>query len=197
MKITPNELYHIYNQGNNHEQLFFLAEDYIVFMRLFRKFVTGYCPPMAWCLMPNHFHFVIYTSDLSVEEKVIGNIFSNSLSNGFRLLQSAYAQYINARRNRSGSLFRQKTKAKCLSEGDEHYALTAFHYVHQNPLNAGLVLRLEDWHYSSYRDYVGLRKGSLCDKDLGAQLIGFSQERFIEESYEHIDQILIKKIFLC
>ena len=111
MNIVPFEIYHIYNQGNNKELLFYEDIDYLEFIRLFRKFIFPYCKVLAYCLMPNHFHFLIYTLEKSAEYKRIGNIQSCELSNGFRLLQSSYAQYINKKQNRTGSLFRQKAKA--------------------------------------------------------------------------------------
>jgi hypothetical protein len=62
--------------------------------------------------MPNHFHFEIYATRDSVKIKKVGNIISTELSNGFRLLQSNYAQYFNKRQKRTGSLFRQKKKQR-------------------------------------------------------------------------------------
>ena len=94
-----------------------------------------------------------------------------AISNGFRLLQSSYAKGINKEQARIGNLFQQKTKAKFV--GDElAYAITAFHYIHQNPSAAGLVNGSDIWEYSSLKDYAGLRNGTLCDKGLALQLLG-------------------------
>jgi len=79
---------------------------------------------------------------------------------GFRLLESSYAKGINKQLDRTGNLFQQKTKAKFTNEAKD-YSPTAFHYIHQNPINAGLVKRPEDWKYSSYLDYARLRNGTL------------------------------------
>lgn len=196
MNIIAEEVYHIYNQGNNRETIFIDNKDYIEFLTLFRKFVLPHCKVLAYCLMPNHFHFEIYATESSAVVKKVGNINSTELSNGFRLLQSNYAQYFNKRQNRSGSLFRQKTKAKGVSDGSNHYGNIAFHYIHQNPLIAKLVTKLEDWEYSSFNDYAGLRKGTLCDKTLAKQLISFDETNFIAESYTFIDEASSRKIFL-
>lgn len=195
MDIIAEEIYHIYNQGNNRETIFIDDKDYIQFLVLFRKFILPQCRVLAYCLMPNHFHFEIYTTGHSATTKKVGNINSTALSNGFRLLQSNYAQYFNRRYARTGSLFRQKTKAKGMSDGTNHYGYIAFHYIHQNPLVAGLVNRLEDWIYSSFPDYAGLRNGKLCDKELAEKIIGFNKENFIEESYKMIDNDKISKLF--
>jgi putative transposase len=195
MHISANEIYHVYNQGNNGENIFYSDADYLEFLRLFRKHVLEHCKVLAWCLMPNHFHFLVYASEKSAIIKRIGNIDLNVLSNGFRLLQSKYAQYLNKNRNRTGSLFRQRTKAKSLSEGSQHYDFTAFQYIHQNPWRAGLVQQLEDWPYSSFCDFAGLRKGNLCDLLLAAQIIGFDKSSFVAESYKAIDETFVPHLF--
>jgi putative transposase len=195
MNIIADDIYHIYNQGNNQETIFYTSEDYIEFLTIFRRFVQPHCSVLAYCLIPNHFHFLIHTTDDSAKGKRIGNIDSCELSNGFRLLQSSYAQFINKKYNRSGSLFRQKAKAKVTSEGTADYHAVAFHYIHQNPLRAGLVKRLEDWPYSSFTDYAGIRRGSLCNQLLAEERIGFNHNDFIRQSYEEIDPELVQHIY--
>jgi len=195
MNIIANETYHIYNQGNNQETIFYRDSDYKEFLKLFKNYVLPYGKVLAYCLMPNHFHFLIHATDDSTKIKRIGNIDLCELSNGFRLLQSNYAQYINKKKDRSGSLFRQKTKAKSLFDGDEHYDFIAFQYIHQNPLKSGLVTRMEDWEYSSFSEYCYPLKESFCDKDLAFKLIGFDKENFVKENYKTIQENTIKKIF--
>ncbi len=195
MNIISEETYHIYNQGNNQETICYEHKDYIEFLNLFRKFVSPTCKVLAYCLMPNHFHFLIYATDYSAKIRHIGNIDSCELANGFRLLQSNYAQYINKKQNRSGSLFRQRTKSKAMREGDKNYDFIAFQYIHQNPLKAGLVAKLEDWKYSSFADYAGLRNVTICDKELAFALIGFDKANFFKESYQEINEKLLPHIF--
>lgn len=195
MNIVSDETYHIYNQGNNRETLFIKQVDYIKFLQIFRRFVSPYCKVLAYCLMPNHFHFLIHTTKDSEEMKRVGNIDVCQLSNGFRLLQSNYAASFNKENKRTGSLFRQKTKAKAMIEGDKNYSFFAFQYIHQNPLRAGLVDKMEDWLYSSFADYMQLRKGTLCDQKLAFDLIGFDMKNFAEESNREIRNELVSKIF--
>jgi len=195
MNIIANETFHIYNQGNNQEKTFLEDADYLQFLVLFRRFVFPHCKLLAYCLMPNHFHFLIHATEESAKKKQIGNINLSELSNGFRILESNYAQYFNKKNKRTGSLFRQKTKAKDLSDGDKYYGPTAFHYIHQNPYCAGLVTKIEDWVYSSFLDYSNVRKGTLCDKELAHELIGFDRENFLKESYTVLDENLKSKIF--
>ena len=195
MNIIQDETYHIYNQGNNQERLFYEDVDYIHFLKLFRKYVLPNCNVLAYCLMPNHFHFFIDATEDSARIKPVGNIDSCKLANGFRFLQSNYAQYLNKKQKRSGSLFRQRTKAKSRADGDANYAFIAFQYIHQNPMKAELVTRMENWIYSSFTDYVGLRNGTICNKELAFEIIGFDKDNFVKESYGVIDENLIQKIF--
>ena len=83
-----------------------------------------------------------------------------------------------------------------MSDGDTNFGYVAFHYIHDNPLKANLVSKLEDWIYSSFGDYAGLRNGNLCDKELASQLIGFNEENFVTESYKIVDDKVYKKIFI-
>ncbi|MEO6638491.1 MAG: hypothetical protein ABIN25_09450 [Ginsengibacter sp.] len=82
-----------------------------------------------------------------------------------------------------------------MTQGDKNYGFIAFQYIPQNPLKAKLVARMEDWTYSSFSDYLQLRKGTLCGQELAFELIGFDRENFAEESYKLIDEDLISKIF--
>ncbi len=136
MNIIQDETYHIYNQGNNREKIFYEDADYIEYLNLFRKYVLPNCDVLAYCLMPNHFHFLIHATENSVKSKLIGNINLCELSNGFRLLQSHYAQYINKKNNRSGSLFRQKIKAKSMADGDANYGFVAFQLYPPKPIES-------------------------------------------------------------
>ena len=195
MKIAAGEIYHIYNQGNNRETIFYSHENYITFLQLYRKFIFPFCKTLAYCLMPNHYHFLIYATSDSERVKRLGNIDTCELSNGFRLLQSTYASYINRERTRTGSLFKQKAQAKSMHDGGKHYELIAFRYIHQNPAKDKLVKDLRNWPYSSYGDYANIRNGTLCDKELAATLIGFDIYNFVKELGKEINENEETQIF--
>ncbi len=174
MNFVFENLYHVYNQGNNKETIFLCDEDYKIFLRLVKRLISPHCEILAWCLMPNHFHLMIYIKDDRMK-LVQGNLELDPLANGIRKLLSGYARIFNKKYDRSGSLFRQKTKAKNLSDieirsGDRLNLssdyLNCFLYIHQNPLAALLVKDLKDWPWSSYPDYADLRKGTLCNKEI-------------------------------
>jgi len=65
----------------------------------------------------------------------------------------------------------------------DNYPLICFHYIHQNPLRAGIVNDLRDWPYSSYLDYANIRNGNLVAKNLGLESMGIcSSQIFIEQT---------------
>lgn len=95
----------------------------------------------------------------------------------------------------TGSLFQQKTKAVCVNaDPDYSYALTAFHYIHQNPMRAGLVKKMEDWEFSSFKDYLGLRAGKLCNQSLAGRLLDLDVKHLYKESYAIIRDDVLNNI---
>jgi putative transposase len=183
MNFTEKDIYHIYNRGNNSQQLFFEEENYIYFLKLVKKFLSPNCEILAWCLMPNHFHFLIYANEKSIQYPPSKSIPIQQLSESIRLLLSSYTKAINKKYKRTGSLFQQKTKSKNVYDGKGNYAVQAFHYIHQNPIKSFLVKSMDGWKFSSYKDYAGLRNGSLCNKELATQLLDIDINNF--ESYSN------------
>ena len=195
MEFHSNQIYHIYNRGNNKQPIFFKPENYLYFLEKVRRFILPHCEILSYCLMPNHFHFLIYADDRTVETKLISNRQRNVLSEGIRNLLQTYSKAINIQNSSTGSLFQQNTKAKCLTNGNIYYSETCFHYIHQNPMKAGLVVKMEDWIYSSFPDYSGFRSGTLCNRELGFELLDIDKEHFNTDSYKIINDSHINMIF--
>jgi hypothetical protein len=147
--------------------------------------------------MPNHYHLMIYTDERAFRNKQnLHEILDSSvLSRKIGTMQSSYCQAINIQENRTGSLFQQKAKAKQLNKEDQ--PLICFNYIHQNPLVAGLVENMEDWEFSSYGAYAGIRNDSLINKYITYQYIEISDnpERFIDLSMQVISQDKIAKLY--
>lgn len=194
MQFIQNELYHIYNRGNNKQRIFFKDDNYLFFLKKVRYYIFPHCDILAYCLMPNHFHFYIYADKRTILTKKIAGTERNVLSEAIRNLLSSYTQAINKQNGTTGSLFQQNTKSKSIVTGSNQYDLLCFHYIHQNPMKAMLVKKMEDWHYSSFRDYNGLRKGTLCNKELAIQLLDINIKNFYEDSYNIISNDDINKI---
>jgi REP element-mobilizing transposase RayT len=193
MNFPEPALYHIYNRGNNKQPVFSSARDYFHFIELCYKNIKPRCQILAWCLMPNHFHFMIEVNEESLKQIKWGGNIMPSISNGFQLLQSNYSKRINFRENRTGSLFQQKTKSKLLE--NKNYALTAFWYIHQNPVKAKLASNMLEWEYSSYKEYYGLRNESLCNVALGFNCLNLSETDFTTQSVIELSEEEIDKIF--
>lgn len=71
--------------------------------------------------------------------------------------------------------------------GYSDYLINCFHYIHQNPLKSKLVTKLEEWEFSSFRDYAGFRDGDLCNKELFFERSGYVKEKFYDDSYKILD----------
>ena len=145
--------------------------------------------------MPNHFHFLIHANSASCE---ITKTYPNQvfkLADSVGLVISSYAKAINKQEARTGSLFQQRTKSKLVKDDHNNYPLTAFNYIHQNPLKAGLVNKLEDWRFSSYNDYAGKKTLQLCKKELATELVNLKLDTFVKDSYAVLNDELVKNIF--
>jgi putative transposase len=109
---------------------------------------------------------------------------SMTLNSSIGIMLASYTRAINKRNDWSGSVFRSETKSICLNEVNGHpsdwyleygvtvmniqipdhqYPQTCFNYIHNNPVRARLVSKPEDWEFSSYPDFKGLRNGTLVN----------------------------------
>lgn len=70
MHFEPNTIYHIYNQGNNRQRIFFKHENYLFFLKKAREYVSPYADFLCYCLMPNHFDWLVYVRET---ERVVCN----------------------------------------------------------------------------------------------------------------------------
>jgi putative transposase len=139
---------------------------------------------IAYCLMPNHYHF-LFRQESAVP-----------LSKLMQVLFNAYAQALNLQQGRTGTLFEGRFKHKCVDTWE--YLSMLCRYIHLNPVKAGLVARPEDWPFSNYREWVGLRDGVLVDTVFVQDHFPSAEEyvRFVNDvedekrSYEKISKYL-------
>ncbi len=198
MNFRKDQFYHLYNRGNNRQKIFYARNNYLFFLEKLRLFLSPFCKIVAYCLMPNHYHVMFYTGMVETIDKLNKevNFKSTVLSRKIGTLQSSYAQAINIQENKTGSLFQQKAKAKIL-EGDD-VLLICLNYIHQNPWAAGLVQNMEDWEFSSYGIYVGLKTNDMINKKIVFQFIGIPESpvKFRELSLEMINKDKMDQIFI-
>lgn len=200
MRFLQGEIYHVYNRGNNKQQIFFTRSNYLYFIGKMRQSLAGNCDILAYCLMPNHFHLLLRPNDQGCGLAKGGGLVTTTqqvLSRKIATIQSSYTQALQKQESFKGSLFQQKSKAKQLdlmaTVGPNHLAI-CLHYIHQNPLKAKLVNRMEEWEYSSFLDFAGLRNGTLCNLDLAFSLVDINRGTFIADSYGIVKQELIDGI---
>jgi len=136
-------LYHVTFRGDRREAIYEDDADRERFLEVLGEVIETFnwvCH--AYCLMGNHYHLGIDTSD-------------GKLSKGMRQLNRVYTQASNRRNGRVGHLFQSRYKA-ILVDGDA-YLLELTRYVVLNPVRAGIVKNPRDWPWSSYLDMVGER----------------------------------------
>jgi REP element-mobilizing transposase RayT len=149
--FTQGQYYHIYNRGAGKGKIFFNDGNYQYLLRLVRE---GYqkhgATIIAYCLMPNHYHFLL-RQDSDVP-----------LSKFMQVLFNSYVQALNLQQERTGTLFEGRFKHKRVEKWE--YLIVLCRYIHLNPVKAGLVTRPEDWVYSNYREWTGMRESEFVDK---------------------------------
>lgn len=202
-EFETGEWYHLFTRGNGKMEIFRDRQDYFVFLQRFSMAlgsdvtpssraplesqgaplrnpirVTPFDPGTfsvgAYCLMPNHFHFLIQQN---------GEI---PISKLFLRLLTSYSMYFNRKYEHVGHVFQDRFKAVHI-EGDTQLKHVSA-YIHQNPKVAGLVRDLSKWQYSSYPEYLGKVGGGVCDTTkLLEHFSNVSEyQRFVEDSFEDI-----------
>ena len=205
MHFETNHIYHVYNRGNNRIKIFFSDGNYKYLLRKIESEWLEYCDILSYCLMPNHFHFMVHAKRAGCEKIVLKGQESHLqiLSKAIGKTLSSYTQAINIQNNTSGNLFQKKTKAKCLTEPNlplpgytsQDYLLNCFFYIHQNPFEANLVANLKDWPYSSWPDYYSLRSPSICNKEIAMRRIGLPDIDLNPLFETKIEEKIIKHIW--
>jgi REP element-mobilizing transposase RayT len=102
-----------------------------------------------YCLLPNHYHLLVHQNGEHPAGLLPQRVFNS------------YTKAYNKRYDHSGTLFEGPYKALQI-ERDDHL-LHLCRYIHANPVKHGLVSQLEEWPYTNYPEWVGLRSGKLVD----------------------------------
>lgn len=114
--------------------------------------------------MPTHFHFLVFVKPIELESERQVAVQIDKIKRNIGVMLSSYTKAINSRYRRHGSLFQLHTKARPVTS--ERYLSTLVTYIHQNPVRARLAKKPEDWEYSSYQDYIGVRKDDFLRKEI-------------------------------
>lgn len=144
-------------RGINRQHLFEENSDFLFFLQaLYHLKIEMSFEIHAYCLMSNHVHILI-------KENQLGDI-----SLIMKRLLTKYAMYFNRKYQRNGALI--SSRYKSLPVQVDEYFIPLLRYIHQNPLKAGLVSKMEDYEFSSYKEY--LNGGTLTDTSFSLSLIG-------------------------
>jgi REP element-mobilizing transposase RayT len=168
--LEKGNYYHIYNRGNNSIDVFFDAESYYHFLRLYDKYISPIADTYAWCLLKNHFHILVYLRlDNEIEfEKLeystIENLKDIEPSKQFGFLFNAYTQAINKKFNRTGGLFEKPFERKLITS--DTYLKNIIHYIHNNPVQHGFVKQMSLYPWSSYDSILSEQPTKLKRKEV-------------------------------
>lgn len=175
--VQPDTFYHVYNRGNNGEDIFKLNSNYPYFLQRYATYIEPVAETFAYCLLKNHFHLLIRTKSedeilkyfyskvdevLMVDEiQNLVNLNANlkylksasyHISNQFAKLFNGYTQAINKQCGRTGGLF--ETPFRRIEVKDDSYFTQLIWYIHFNPQKHGFVDDFREYEYSSYRSHL-------------------------------------------
>lgn len=136
-KLAESGIYHVMLRGVNRDAIFLEEEDGARFLHaLARTKELSGCQVLAYCLMPNHVHLVLRT----VEEPI---------STVMKRLGVRYAGWFNRKYGRVGHVFQDRFRSEPVE--DDAYLVSLIRYVWENPVEAGLARRAEEYRWSSRR----------------------------------------------
>ena len=164
--LQYGKYYHIYNRGNNRENIFFEKHNYRHFLELYAKYIVPIADTCVYCLLCNHFHFLVRIK--TVEEQETLRVLKPSQQ--FGNLFNAYAKAINKAYNRTGSLFQNPFGR--IEVASDAYFIWLVIYIHQNPQKHGLVDDFRAWPHSSYRTLLSTKPTRLERDDVLAWFDG-------------------------
>ena len=148
-KRSESGIYHVILRGINRQEIFYDETDYRYFIDVLREIKSGEAYELhAYCLMGNHVHLLI-------QEK------TKDLISVMKRLGIRYAFWYNKRYKRVGHVFQDRYRSEPVE--DDAYFLTVARYIHQNPLKAGLVQTMEQYPWSSYREYCSKQSMGVAD----------------------------------
>jgi Transposase and inactivated derivatives len=141
IQFDSENFYHIFNRGNRKQQIFFEDENYNYFLRQVHKYFDPQgIEVISYCLMPNHFHLIIYlTREID-------------FSSIMRRFSISYARSLNRWIDSAGHVFQGNFGAQHIDESE--YLTHVCRYVHLNPVLAQLVKLPHEWRYSDYLVWI-------------------------------------------
>jgi putative transposase len=128
--------YHVINRGNRRETVFHDPDEFREFDALLERTQRA-CPTriVAYCLMPNHFHMVMWPRA------------DGEMGRFLQILTTTHVRRYHGRHGTSGRVWQERYKSFPIQRDD--HLLRVLRYVERNPVRAGLVGRAAEWRWSS------------------------------------------------
>ncbi len=198
--LYPEHTYHLYNRGNNSQQVFFTDSDYRLFLERCPRFLEPIAEIFAYCLLPNHFHLLVRLRPaaelwpiLEKKDKVLKehmrtmpDFLSDQISNWF----NSFAKTMNHRHNRNGNLFKRPFQRKEI--GDELQLLQTIRYIHKNPQRHRLTEDFRTWRFSSYTSFFSGKPTRLRREEVLEWFGGMDLFRAFHEGQQEEDSIMLE-----
>ena len=148
--LESGKYYHVYNRGNNRENIFIEERNYIYFLQLYAHHIQPIAETFAYCLLKNHFHLLVRVKNLPGLEDPSG--LERNPSQAFSNFFNAYSKTINKAYQRTGALF-QRPFGRIEVTSDTYFKQLII-YIHQNPQKHKFVSDFREWKYSSYHALI-------------------------------------------
>ena len=167
--FAPGVLYHVIVRGNQRQKTFTAESDYQAYIERLARYRKKYDYVVhAYCLMPNHVHLLVESSEQPLAKFMQG-------------LQQSYSQYFNLRHRKTGHVFEGRYKA-ILCQKDE-YLLQLIRYIHLNPVRAGMVRSPQRYRYSGDHVYLQGKATEMIDPATVLSMLGGKRayRRFVQD----------------
>ena len=160
--LVSNYPHHIVQRGHNRKAVFLADEDYQFYLENLKEWKVKLGIKLyAWCLMTNHIHLMVEPGDDT-----------STVSELMKRLAGRQAAFVNKQEGRSGALWEGRFKASPIQRNN--YLLACCRYIEMNPVRANMVVGPRQYHWSSYRERIGLVNRGLLDFD--ACYLGLSDD---------------------
>jgi putative transposase len=184
LKMLPGSIYHLYNHANGTEKLYRDPQDYTLFLEKFVYHCSQVADIYSYCLMSNHFHFLVETrSEEEIRKSSLHMPAEKKISRSLANALSGYTQKINNKYDRMGSLFKPNIGRREIL--DENDFCSTCHYIHANPVHHGFTKTMEEWPYSSFRAILD-RTQPWLDSSTVLEYFG-GEKQFISYHQQQID----------
>lgn len=153
--FEAGQYYHVYNRGNNGENIFVEEKNYNYFLEKLKKYILPIADVYAYCLLKNHFHIVLRIKDkITLPEK-----FKEKIYLPFSNLFNSYSKSINKAYDRTGSLFQEHLQRNRIE--NENYLKQLIVYVHLNPVKHKFSKDFQSYKHSSWRSYLSSKPSNI------------------------------------